>query len=208
VPLAALAAILWVVAWNMSEAPRFLRMARRAPRADVAILLITFALTILVDLVVAVNIGVILAMFQFMRRMAAAVEVVAQDQGTVRQELAEAGLDALPPGVAVYSIEGPFFFGSVDSLERALSWSRTSPRAVVIRLDRVPFVDATGLKRLESTLSHLGRQGVRVLLSGANLRVLRKLVRAGMVARDGDDPDYYRDLSGALAALAQSTSDA
>src|SRR5690606_28929075 len=70
VPLAALAAILFVVAWNMSEAPRFLRMLRRAPRADAVILLITFGLTILTDLVVAVNIGVILAMMQFLRRMA------------------------------------------------------------------------------------------------------------------------------------------
>ena len=200
VPLAALAAILWLVAWNMSEAPRFLRMVRRAPRADVAILLITFALTILTDLVIAVNIGVILAMFQFMRRMAEAVEVVAHDQASVRHELAAVGLDALPPGVAVYSIEGPFFFGSVDSLERALSWSRDAPRALVLRMDRVPFVDATGLKRLESTMAAMDRRGVRVLLSGANLRVLRKLVRAGIVARDGDTR-YFSDLATALAWL-------
>src|SRR5690606_37917400 len=99
VPLAALAEILWVVAWNMSEAPRFLRMVRRAPRADVAILLITFALIILTDLVVAVNIGVILAMFQFMRRMSASVEVVEHGQASIRHELAEAGLDALPRGM-------------------------------------------------------------------------------------------------------------
>src|SRR5690606_4482753 len=101
VPLAALAAILWVVAWNMSEAPRFLRMVRRAPRADVAILLITFALTILTDLVVAVNIGVILAMFQFMRRMSASVEVVEHGQASIRHELSEAGLESLPKGMVV-----------------------------------------------------------------------------------------------------------
>ena len=201
VPLAALAAILWVVAWNMSEAPRFLRMVRRAPRADVAILLITFALTILTDLVVAVNIGVILAMFQFMRRMANSVEVVAQDQASVQQELAAAGLAELPREVAVYAIEGPFFFGSVDSLERALSWSRESPSTLVLRLDRVPFVDATGLKRLESTMRAMHRRGVRVLLTGANLRVLRKLVRAGIVERDGD-PNYYGTLAEALVAAA------
>jgi len=200
VPLAALAAILWVVAWNMSEAPRFLRMVRRAPRADVAILLITFALTILVDLVVAVNIGVILAMFQFMRRMAAAVEVVAHDQASVRHELAAAGLEALPRDVAVYSIDGPFFFGSVDSLERAFSWSREAPRAVVLRLDRVPFIDATGLKRLESTMAAMERRGVRVLLCGASLRVRRKLVRAGIVAREGAT-NYFADLAGALSWL-------
>ncbi len=200
VPLASLAAILWLVAWNMSEAPRYLRMVRRAPRADVAILLITFALTILTDLVIAVNIGVILAMFQFMRRMAAAVEVVAQDQASVRHELAAAGLEALPRELAVYSIDGPFFFGSVDSLERALSWSRKPPRTVVLRLDRVPFVDATGLKRLESTMAAMDRRGVQVLLTGANLRVLRKLVRAGLVARDAAT-NYFSDLSVALRWL-------
>ena len=175
-------------------------MVRQAPRADVAILLITFVLTILTDLVVAVNIGVILAMFQFMRRMADAVEVVAQDQASVRQELAAAGLDELPRDIAVYSIEGPFFFGSVDSLERALSWSREAPRALVLRLERVPFVDATGLKRLESTVDAMQRRGVRVLLCGANLRVLRKLVRVGLVSRAGA-PTFFRDLSEALAYL-------
>ena len=196
VPLCSLAAILWVVAWNMSEARRFLRLVLRAPRADVAILLITFSLTILTDLVVAVNIGVILAMFQFMRRMSASVEVVEHDHASVREELAEVGLEELPRDVAVYSIDGPFFFGSVDSLERAMSWSREPPRYVVLRLERVPFMDATGLKRLESTIVNLRKRGVQVLLSGASLRVLRKLVRAEIVRRD--DPSYFKDLAEAL----------
>jgi SulP family sulfate permease len=196
VPLCALAAILWVVAWNMSEARRFLRLTRRAPRADVAILLITFSLTILTDLVVAVNIGVILAMFQFMRRMSASVEVVEHGQASLRHELAEAGLEALPKDVVVYGIDGPFFFGSVDSLERALSWTREPPRHVVLRLERVPFMDATGLKRLESTIGNLRKRGVQVLLSGASLRVLRKLARAQIVRRD--DPSYFKDLAAAL----------
>jgi SulP family sulfate permease len=196
VPLCSLAAILWVVAWNMSEARRFLRLVRGAPRADVAILLITFSLTILTDLVVAVNIGVILAMFQFMRRMSASVEVVEHDHASVREELAEVGLEELPRDVAVYSIDGPFFFGSVDSLERAMSWSREPPRCVVLRLERVPFMDATGLKRLESTIGNLRKRGVQVLLSGASLRVLRKLVRAEIVRRD--DPSYFKNLAEAL----------
>ncbi|MFC7301616.1 SulP family inorganic anion transporter [Cognatiluteimonas weifangensis] len=200
VPLAALAAILWVVAWNMSEARRFLRLVRQAPRADVAILLITFFLTILTDLVVAVNIGVILAMFQFMRRMAASVEVVEHGHASVREELAAAGLEELPHDVAVYSIEGPFFFGSVDSLERALSWSRGKPAWLVLRLERVPFVDATGLKRLESTISALRQRGVQVLLSGASLRVLRKLVRAQVVSRE-EPASYFKDLATALAHI-------
>jgi SulP family sulfate permease len=213
VPLAALAAILFVVAWNMSEAPRFLRMVRQAPRADVAILLVTFALTILTDLVVAVNIGVILAMMQFMRRMASSVEVIEHSQSSLQQELAGAGLDALPADVAVYSIDGPFFFGSVDSLERALSWSREAPRHVVLRLERVPFIDATGLKRLESTIGRLRGRGVRVSLSGANMTVLRKLVRAEIVRRD-EPGGYFKDLSAAFRdiegsrGVAYNTSDA
>ncbi len=206
VPLCALAAILFVVAWNMSEARRFLRLVRKAPRADVAILLITFALTILTDLVVAVNIGVILAMFQFMRRMSASVEVVEHGQASLRQELAEAGLEALPQGVVVYSIEGPFFFGSVDSLERALSWSREPPRHVVLRLERVPFIDATGLKRLESTIDNLRRRGIAVLPIGASLRVLRKLVRAEIVRRD-DPGSYFKDLSAALEYIESTRTD-
>lgn len=197
VPLCALAAILFLVAWNMSEAPRFIRMVRQAPPADVAILLITFALTILTDLVVAVNIGVILAMMQFMRRMSASVEVVEHKPVSLRQELAKAGLEALPDDVLVYSIDGPFFFGSVDSLERALSWSRPEPRYLALRLERVPFMDATGLKRLESTIHGLRARGVQVLLNGARVGVLRKLVRADIVRRDKPG-SYFKDLSEAL----------
>jgi SulP family sulfate permease len=207
VPLCSLAAILWVVAWNMSEARRFLRLVRQTPRADVAILLITFSLTILTDLVVAVNIGVILAMFQFMRRMSASVEVVEHDHASVRDELATVGLVELPRDVAVYSIDGPFFFGSVDSLERALSWSREPPAWLVLRLDRVPFVDATGLKRLESTIHAMRRRGVQVLLSGAPMRVLRKLARAQIVRRD-EPASYFKDLATAFAYIESSRSGA
>ncbi|HVT36368.1 MAG TPA: SulP family inorganic anion transporter, partial [Nevskiaceae bacterium] len=119
IPLCTLAAILFVVAWNMSEAKHVLRMTRRAPQADVAILWVTFALTVMTDLVVAVNIGVILAMLQFMRRMASSVEVLRLDEQQLRGELAHAA--PLPKDLLVYSIEGPFFFGAVESLEQALA---------------------------------------------------------------------------------------
>src|SRR5690606_28111934 len=110
VPLAALAAILFVAAGSMSEARRFRRMARQAPRAGTAIRLVTCALTIVTALVVAVNIGVILAMFEFLRRMSASVEVGEEKPQSLRRELAELGIEALPPGVVVYSINGPFFY--------------------------------------------------------------------------------------------------
>lgn len=194
IPLCALAAILFVVAWNMSEARHFLHMTRSAPRADVAVLLITFTLTILTDLVVAVNVGVILAMLQFLRRMAASVEVLRLDAAALGPEL---GRDHLPPATLVYAIEGPFFFGAVDALERALQQTHSDPKCLVIRLQRVPFMDITGIQALGEAMQNLERRGVQVLLCEANLRVLRKLLRAGVLKR-GEPKRYYSDLPTAL----------
>ncbi len=110
IPLATLAAILFVVAWNMSEAKHFLKIVKRAPRADVVILLITFGLTVFADLVVAVNIGVILATLHFLRRMASSVEVKRSEKQNLAEELFEQGIDKIPDNVLVYTIEGPFLF--------------------------------------------------------------------------------------------------
>ena len=186
VPMCALAAILFVVAWNMSDAKHFVHMIRRAPRADVAILLITFGLTVFVDLVVAVNIGVILAMLQFMRRMSASVEVQAQNGGDLAHELAAQGLDALPPGVLVYTIEGPFFFGAVENFEHALLGAHLDPKALIIRLKRVPFMDITGLQALEEAIQNWSKRGVSLTLCEANPRVHAKLERAGILALLGE----------------------
>jgi len=186
IPLAALAAILFVVAWNMSDARHFVRMARTAPTADTVILLITFALTVLTDLVIAVNIGVILAMLQFLRRMASSVEVRASAP------------EGVPDGVLVFSIEGPFFFGAVDSLDRALAHAHAGARAVVLRLGHVPFIDVTGLQSLGEAMRSLERHGVPVLICEANGRVLRKLLRAGLV-RVGPKRRYYTTLALAMA---------
>jgi SulP family sulfate permease len=199
IPLCALAAILFVVAWNMSEARHVLRMVRTAPRADVLILLITFGLTVFADLVVAVNVGVILAMLQFLRRMSAAVEVLKVDDGAIRSDLEGSGLGALPQGVLVYSIEGPFFFGAVESLERALAQTHTDPRCIIIRLNRVPFMDITGIQALEEAIQNLERRKVRVLLCDARPNVVRKLVRAGL-ARSSGGRRYLRDFRAALLA--------
>lgn len=200
VPLCALAAILFMVSWNMSEARHFLRMVKTAPRTDVFILLITFLLTVFADLVVAVNVGVILAMLLFLRRMSTAVEVLRIDEGALQAELQGNGRSKLPPDVLVYSIDGPFFFGAVENLEQALAQTHTDPRCIVIRLNRVPFVDITGIQALEEATQNLQRRGVRVLLCDARPNVLRRLVRAGLVRKSDDPPRYYRDFHEALGA--------
>ena len=199
VPLATLAAILFVVAFNMSEMRHFARMAQRAPRADVAILVITFLLTVLTDLVVAVNIGVILSTLQFLRRMASSVEVQQQTAAQLRPELAGHGLQHLPAGMLVYAIEGPFFFGAVESFERALAQSHTDPRNLVLRLGRVPFMDITGIQTLEEVIGKLQKRGVRVMLCEANQRVRDKLSRAGLLQMIGAE-NYMEQFGEALQA--------
>ncbi|MET0535184.1 MAG: SulP family inorganic anion transporter [Steroidobacter sp.] len=185
IPLAALAAILFVVAWNMSEARHFVKMVRRAPPADVVVLLVTFGLTVFVDLVVAVNIGVIIATLHFLRRMASSVEVQQQTPQQLSDEFAHRGL-VIPPGVLVFAIEGPFFFGAVENFERALASTRTDPEVLIIRLRWVPFIDITGLQTLEEVIRDLQRRKVRVMLTGANERVAGKLRRAGIVELIGE----------------------
>ena len=201
VPVCALAAILFLVAWNMSEAKHFLRMLRRAPRADVAVLLITFGLTVFVDLVVAVNIGVILATLHFMQRMSTSVETQRQESGDgdLDHELAAQGLKALPKGVLVYAIEGPFFFGAVENFEQALVQTHADPKLLIIRLKRVPFMDITGLQALDEAVGNLKRRGVDVVLCEANPRVKGKLEKAGILGRLGQGR-YAESFAAALSA--------
>jgi len=199
VPLAALAAILFIVAYNMAEMKHFARMVQRAPKADVAILLITFLLTVFVDLVVAVNIGVILATLQFVRRMASSVEVLQLTGRELERELADQGMQALPAGVLVYAIEGPFFFGAVENFERALAATHTDPELLVLRLRRVPFMDITGLQTLEEVIEQMQHRGVRVVLCEANERVKEKLANSGVLALVGEG-GYFDAFGDALAA--------
>ncbi|MEI8399349.1 MAG: SulP family inorganic anion transporter [Alcaligenaceae bacterium] len=202
IPLAALAAILFVVAWNMSEVPHFVRLLMRAPYADRAILLVTFLLTVFVDLVVAVNVGVILAILHFLRRMAAAVELRQLDHVSVQAELSSQGIAALPVGTLLYEVDGPMFFGAVDNFERVLRETATDPKILIIRLQRVPFIDATGLQCLEDAISDLQKRGIKVLLCEANERVLQKLKKAGVF--EILPPAYYfESLPGALLIASQ-----
>lgn len=191
IPLAALAAILFVVAWNMSEARHFTNILKKAPSADRAILVITFLLTVFADLVVAVNVGVILAILHFLRRMAETVDTHQVDQRTLEMELMQHGIQQLPSGVMVYEIAGPMFFGAVENFERALLHTRTDPETLIIRLARVPFMDITGIQTLEEVTQKLSKRGVKVILCEANTRVLSKLRKAGVVQKTPSE--FYAD---------------
>jgi SulP family sulfate permease len=196
IPLAALAAILFVVAWNMSDVKHFAHIMQRAPRADRAILIITFLLTVFADLVVAVNVGVILAILQFLRRMSESVETYGIEHHEIAVELAAAGLSKLPAEVVVYEISGPIFFGATERFERVLLETHTMPQVLILRLGRVPFMDITGLQSLEEVVTELRKRNVTVLLCEANSRVLGKLKVAGIIT--ANDDTYSATLPDAL----------
>lgn len=178
IPLAALAAILFTVAWNMCDVPHFLRVLRRSPGADRLLLLVTFLLTVFVDLVVAVNVGVVIAALLFMKRMSESVQV-RQQAGPVTDS--QVGLEPLevpwqfPEDVLVYRIDGPFFFGAAGKLERTLERAPMGIRTVVLRMGRVPFMDATGLSTLAELVECFQRRQVRVLLCGIHPELREQL---------------------------------
>lgn len=180
VPLATLAAILFVVAWNMSELPHLVRLVRRAPRADVAILLLTFGLTVFADLVVAVNIGVVLAMLHFLRRMADSVSVKRQSFDQVSRELGVTA-ESWPKGLSVYGVDGPLFYGASEHFVDGFAVNaHAQGETVVIRLGRVPFIDATGLQALDKVVRGLAARGVTVMLTEPNDRVRSKMQKMGL----------------------------
>jgi SulP family sulfate permease len=195
IPLCCLSAILFVVAWNMSEAGHVVRLLRRAPRPDAAVLLLTFLLTVFVDLVVAVNVGVIVAALLFMRRSADAVNVELQ---SASPEDPAATVRSGSSSVLVYSIDGPLFFGAADKFERAVLSVRPQARVLVLRLGKVPFIDATGISAIEEMIADFRRRGAAVLLTELRPNVRYKLERSGVIDALGSG-NVLEDLEAALA---------
>ena len=180
VPMAALAAILFMVAWGMSEYQRFLALLRM-PNSDRAVLLITFGLTVLVDLTVAIAVGVTLASLLFMARMAEAVEV--DRSGRRDAELDAEDLDQrddLPPCVEVFRIAGPFFFGVAGELLDTLRRVGQSPRVIILRMRLVPLLDASGAQALEEFVEQARLAGARVIVSGVQPQPRAMLGRIGL----------------------------
>lgn len=180
IPLCCLAAILFVVAYNMSDIPHFIRIVRHAPRYDVLILIVTFLLTVFTNLVIAVNVGVILAMLFFIRRMVQSVFVEEQKSDALQTELIPHKISALPKDTIVYTIQGPFFFGVAEKIEHALAATHTDPKTIIFRLKDIPFMDMTGLETFNEIVEHYHQRGVAVYLCEANPKVKNKLTNIGL----------------------------
>jgi sulfate permease, SulP family len=190
-PLAALAAVLVVVAWNMAEIDHF-RSLLRAPKSDVAVLLTTFWLTVFTDLTVAVGVGMVLASLLFMRRMSEVTNVGAITRELDEPDDAEVDFGSIdrrdvPPAVEVYEINGPFFFGVADRLKDVLRRVERSPKVFILRMRHVPAVDASGMHALEEFLDKCRREGIHLLLAGVHTQPLDALLAYGLFDRIGEE---------------------
>jgi len=189
-PMAALAGLLIVVARNMAEARHFMRLLRIAPRSDVAVMLTCFVLTVAFDMVIAVTFGVMLAALLFMRRMAVLTR-------TSLTTVDRAGFEP-PPGIRVYEIAGPLFFGAAKTAMEALHVAGGKDHTVILSMQHVPTMDATGLVALESALDRLFRSKVKVIFAGLTSEVAEMLERAGM-KRDPGRLAYAPDVETAIS---------
>ena len=184
IPMACLAGVLAVVAYNMSGWRTFKALLRN-PRSDVAVLLITFFLTVVFDLTIAIEVGLLIACVLFMKRVMETTEI-----SVIRDEIdPSAGTDmtlheehlTVPEGVEVYEINGPYFFGIATKFEELMAQMGDRPKVRVIRMRKVPFIDSTGLHNLTTLCEMSHREKIEVVLSGVNEKVRVALERAGII---------------------------
>ena len=183
IPMACLAGVLVVVSYGMSGWRSFLALTKN-PKSDVTVLLITFFLTIIFDLTIAIEVGLIIACLLFMRRMAETTDVkVISDEIDPNEELdIKAGnLEHLtiPKGVEVYEINGPYFFGAGNRFEEIMAGLGDRPKVRIIRMRKVPFVDSTGIHNLTNLCEMSRKEGIQIILSGVNPKVQAVLTKSG-----------------------------
>lgn len=193
IPLPSLAAILVVVAWNMSDFPRLVHLMS-APIGDRLVLGTTFALTVLFDLTVAIEVGVLLAAILFMHRMAemAGIQQINLDAETGSEISLRT---SLPPGVEIFEIQGPLFFGATHRLSEILSRIGTRPRMLILRMDQVPMIDASGVSALSEFVRRCRGIGAAVILSGVQPGIEATILRMGL----GEDIKRAKSFEVALA---------
>lgn len=193
IPLAALAAVLVMVAWKVSEFEHF-RVLLNAPRPDQLVLMTTFGLTVLFDLTIAISIGIVLSSVLFMHRMAqvstvtGVTDTISEGHEPTTFDRKDPGAVAekrIPPGVEVYEINGPFFFGVTNKLRDALDQIEKPPQVIILRMRYVPHIDATGLNALREFHHRCLKHHTTLILGGVHMHPMFEMVRAGMDERIG-----------------------
>jgi sulfate permease, SulP family len=212
IPMPTLAAILIVVAYNMSEWEEF-RDLLGGPKSDAAVLVMTFLLTVLIDLTVAIQVGVLLATFLFMQRMSNATQVtqitetLSDEDETQTRDISKL---QVPPGVEVFEIYGSLFFGAIERFKDAMRSVEKRPRVLVLRMRHVHTIDATGLHTLNELLEVTRRRAITLIISAANDSVRELMDRSGFSERLGDAnfcPDIFCALDRAKAVITSKDSE-
>ncbi|HEX3068865.1 MAG TPA: sulfate permease, partial [Thermoanaerobaculia bacterium] len=214
VPLCALAAILVVVAYHMSEWRSFAGLLR-APRSDLVVLILTFGLTIFVDLTVAVQVGIVVAALLFMKRMSDMTHVEGLTSGFSDDdddpgEIVESRRGKrivegheIPKGVEVYEVNGPFFFGAADKIKDVLTEIAKPPKVFILRMRHVPAIDATGIHALEQMAKKCRHEGTTLILTEIGQQPLRALVRARKLEAVGGRENLAKSIEVALERAAE-----
>lgn len=187
IPMPTLAAILIVVAYNMSEWEQFSELLR-GQKSDAAVLLATFLLTVLIDLTVAIQVGVLLATFLFMQRMSSVTEVTIVTDALVdpdEVEVRDISKIEVPAGIEIFEIYGALFFGAIERFKDAMRSVEKRPLVMILRMRHVPSIDATGLHTLDELVDAMRRRGVTLIISAANQSVRRAMDRSGFTERLG-----------------------
>jgi SulP family sulfate permease len=191
IPMACLAGVLVIVAYNMSEWRTF-RSLLKNPKSDVIVLLVTFFLTVIFDLTIAIEVGILLAMVLLVKRVSETshISVIKHelDMHTDAEKTADNDTLVLPEGVEVYEIDGPFFFGIANKFEESMRLiDAKRPDIRIIRMRKVPFMDSTGLHNLESLYRLSGQENIQLVLSGVNDNIKKVLDKAGLAAKIGQE---------------------
>lgn len=183
IPMACLAGVLIIVAYNMSEWRTFKALMKN-PKSDVAVLLTTFSLTVIFDLTIAIEIGLLLAVVLFLRRISETSTVSIFKNDVAESDYIEGSTEAemlhVPDGVEVYEIEGPFFFGVANKFEETMKQIGDKPKVRIIRMRKVPFIDSTGSHNLENLIRMSSKDKTQILLSGVNDNVRSVLIKVGI----------------------------
>ncbi len=185
IPMPAIAAILFMVAYNMSEWREFVSIVKHSPKSDILVLVVTFVLTIVFDLVVAICVGLVLSTLLFMKRMSDETNAYGWKEIDEATDEDNIGLKTIPEGVSVFEITGPIFFGVATKFSDAVLRADKTKKVLVLRMRSVPAIDATGIHAFETILESLDKKGIKLIVSHLNEQPLKILKKSGIYKRIG-----------------------
>ena len=195
IPMPAIAAILLMVAYNMSEWRQFVRIVKTAPKSDILVLVLTFALTVVFDLVIAIEVGLVLTCVLFMKRMSDTTKLRKWDDASENE-----AYKAIPKNAAVYELSGPLFFGAADEILKVSE--ETGKNCIVLRMKGVTAIDSTGLRNLERIYAQCSDAGITLILSHLNEQPRKTLEKAGLLNRIGEK-NLCPEINAALSRAAE-----